>query len=434
MEDFDRWAYESALHEGDPSPVEHALAMLEEHGHTYRSEGALWLRTTDFGDDKDRVLVRSNGEHTYFASDIAYHQDKRERGFDRQIDVWGADHHGYVPRMKAAYEALGGDPDAARAADHAARAPGARAASARRCPSAPASSSRSTSCVAEIGVDATRWYLLARSHDTTVDLDLDLAREQSSENPVYYVQYAHARIVSILAKAGERARARRRSASARASASASRCTPAERALIELLLAFPARGGRGGRAPRPAPDRGLRARAGAGLHRLLPRLSRASAPSRRRRVAAHRAVRRERAHDRALPGAARRERAAGDVAGARAPQSKRARSASRRAASPASSVGARRLAAAPLRARAAPAREQQREHRASSAEHDGERHEVGGEVEAVRARQPEHGGAVLGDERALDLRFVLALVDQALDVCALAVGLRRLGDVRAGFCR
>jgi arginyl-tRNA synthetase len=94
--DFDHWAYESALHEGDPSPVERTLAILEEQGHAYRSEGALWLRTTDFGDDKDRVLVRSNGEHTYFASDIAYHQDKRERGFDRQIDVWGADHHGYV--------------------------------------------------------------------------------------------------------------------------------------------------------------------------------------------------------------------------------------------------------------------------------------------------------------------------------------------------
>ena len=140
VEDFDHWQYESALHEGDPSPVAHTLALLEEQGHTYRSEGALWLRTTEFGDDKDRVLVRSNGEHTYFASDIAYHEDKRERGFERQIDVWGADHHGYVPRMKAAYEALGGDPRAARAADHAARPPGALAGSARRCQSARASS------------------------------------------------------------------------------------------------------------------------------------------------------------------------------------------------------------------------------------------------------------------------------------------------------
>ena len=105
-------SYESALHEGDPEPGRaHAGGARGGRGTPTRSDGALWLRTTDFGDDKDRVLVRSNGEHTYFASDIAYHQDKRERGFERQIDVWGADHHGYVLRMKAAYEALGGDPD-----------------------------------------------------------------------------------------------------------------------------------------------------------------------------------------------------------------------------------------------------------------------------------------------------------------------------------
>ncbi|HEY7952045.1 MAG TPA: arginine--tRNA ligase, partial [Solirubrobacteraceae bacterium] len=107
---FDSWSYESMLHAGEPSAVAHTLALLEQQGRTYYSDGALWLRTTDYGDDKDRVLVRSSGEHTYFASDIAYHQDKRERGFQRQIDVWGADHHGYVARMKAAYEALGGDP------------------------------------------------------------------------------------------------------------------------------------------------------------------------------------------------------------------------------------------------------------------------------------------------------------------------------------
>src|SRR6202040_2375123 len=108
--EFDVWSYESSLHEGDPSPVAHTLAILEREGHTYTGDGALWLRTTDFGDDKDRVLVRSGGEHTYFASDIAYHQDKRERGFERQINVGGADHHGYVSRVKAAYEALGGYP------------------------------------------------------------------------------------------------------------------------------------------------------------------------------------------------------------------------------------------------------------------------------------------------------------------------------------
>src|SRR6202000_3056838 len=108
VKDFDHWTYESALHAGDPSPVAHTLSLLEQLGHPYTSDGALWLRTSELGDDKDRVLIRSSGEHTYFASDIAYHQDKRERGYERQIDVWGADHHGYVQRMKAAYEALGG--------------------------------------------------------------------------------------------------------------------------------------------------------------------------------------------------------------------------------------------------------------------------------------------------------------------------------------
>ena len=199
--DFDRWQYESELHEGSPSRVEHALALLEAQGHTYRSEGALWLRTTAYGDDKDRVLVRSSGEHTYFASDIAYHQDKRERGYERQIDVWGADHHGYVARMKAAYEALGGDPGHLEMLImqlvHLVRR-GERAQMSKRA----GEFVTLDDLVGEIGVDAARWYLLSRSHDTTIDLDLDLARAQSSENPVYYVQYAHARIASMLTKAG----------------------------------------------------------------------------------------------------------------------------------------------------------------------------------------------------------------------------------------
>jgi arginyl-tRNA synthetase len=202
VEGFDHWAYESRLHEGDPSPVAHTLAILEREGHTYRQDGALWLRTTEYGDDKDRVLVRSNGEHTYFASDIAYHQDKRERGFDRQVDVWGADHHGYVARMKAAYEALGGDPEHLELLImqlvHLMRG-GERAQMSKRS----GEFVTLDDLLEEIGVDAARWYLLARSHETTVDLDLDLARSQSSENPVYYVQYAHARISAVLAKAGE---------------------------------------------------------------------------------------------------------------------------------------------------------------------------------------------------------------------------------------
>ena len=182
VEGFDHWAYESKLHEGDPSPVAHTLEILEREGHTYRSEGALWLRSTDYGDDKDRVLVRSNGEHTYFASDIAYHQDKRERGFDRQIDVWGADHHGYVARMKAAYEALGGDPEHLELLImqlvHLMRG-GERAQMSKRS----GEFVTLDDLLTEIGVDAARWYLLARSHETTVDLDLDLAREPVEREP-----------------------------------------------------------------------------------------------------------------------------------------------------------------------------------------------------------------------------------------------------------
>jgi len=236
VKDFDHWTYESSLHEGDPSAVDRALAILEELGHSYESEGALWLRTSEFGDDKDRVLVRSNGEHTYFASDIAYHQYKRERGFDRQLDVWGADHHGYVPRMKAAYEALGGDPEQLELLImqlvHLVRR-GERAQMSKRA----GEFVTLDDLLGEIGVDAMRWYLLARSHDTTVDLDLDLAVEQSNENPVYYVQYAHARVFSILVKAGEK-----RVTAALASLDERErepLHPAERALIELLLAFPA---------------------------------------------------------------------------------------------------------------------------------------------------------------------------------------------------
>jgi arginyl-tRNA synthetase len=237
VEGFDHWAYESKLHEGDPSPVGHTLEILEREGHTYRSEGALWLRSTDYGDDKDRVLVRSNGEHTYFASDIAYHQDKRERGFDRQIDVWGADHHGYVARMKAAYQALGGDPEHLELLImqlvHLMRG-GERAQMSKRS----GEFVTLDDLLTEIGVDAARWYLLARSHETTVDLDLDLAREQSSENPVYYVQYAHARIAAVLAKAGV-ARVEGALASVReGDGSPAPLHAAERALIKQLLAFP----------------------------------------------------------------------------------------------------------------------------------------------------------------------------------------------------
>ncbi len=251
VEGFDHWQFESALHCGDPSPVAHTLALLGQHGHTYRSEGALWLRTTDYGDDKDRVLVRSTGEHTYFASDIAYHQDKRERGFERQIDVWGADHHGYLARMRAAYAALGGDPEHLEMLTmqlvHLVHR-GERAQMSKRS----GQFVTLEDLVSEVGVDAARWFLLSRSHDTTIDLDLDLAREQSSENPVYYVQYAHARIVSVLALAGpervagalqdvagaaERAAEDQRAGDERVGGGEEVLQPAERALIKRLLAL-----------------------------------------------------------------------------------------------------------------------------------------------------------------------------------------------------
>jgi arginyl-tRNA synthetase len=232
---FDAWFSERTLHEGDPSAVDRAYELLESHGHLYRSEGALWLRTTDTGDDKDRVLERSSGEPTYFASDIGYHADKLARGYDRLVDVLGADHHGYIGRMKAAIAALGTDPDRLELLImqfvHVVEG-GARAAMSKRS----GEFITLDDLIEEIGVDATRFFMLGRSHDTTVDLDLDLAKRQSNENPVYYVQYAHARIASIRAKAGED-----RVAAALAAVGAPAVVeldPAERALVKKLLAFP----------------------------------------------------------------------------------------------------------------------------------------------------------------------------------------------------
>ncbi len=235
--DFDTWFSERTLHEAEPSPVEQHYEELEREGHVFRSEGALWLRTSAFGDDKDRVLRRSSGEHTYFAADVAYHESKRERGFDRLIDVWGADHHGYVARVRAAFAALGGDPDKLELiimqfVNVIER--GERAAMSKRR----GDFVTLDDLLDEIGVDAARFFLLQRSHDTTVDLDLDLARQQSSDNPVYYVQYAHARIASLRQKAGEA----RVEAALRAvdgwSGPDQALDPAERALINKLVAFP----------------------------------------------------------------------------------------------------------------------------------------------------------------------------------------------------
>jgi arginyl-tRNA synthetase len=226
---YDTWSSERELYER--GAVEEALALLEQRGHTYRSEGALWLRSTDFGDDKDRVLIRAEGEPTYLAADVAYHRDKLQRGFERLIDVLGADHHGYAPRVRAAIAALGEDPEALEALMmrlvHIVEG-GERAQMSKRSGDFVALDE----LVDDIGVDASRWFMLWRSHDTTVDLDLELARRESSENPVYYVQYAHARIASILRKAGEEA------GSAGTPTPGTPLEPAERDLVKRLLEFP----------------------------------------------------------------------------------------------------------------------------------------------------------------------------------------------------
>jgi arginyl-tRNA synthetase len=232
---FDAYFSERDLHTGSPSAVEQALAQLEEAGHTYRSEGAQWLRTTTFGDDKDRVVVRSTGEPTYLAGDIAYLQDKRSRGFERQLMPVGSDHHAYVRELKAAMAALGGDPEMVEV-------PLLQFVHLVHGNAVAAMSKRAGSFVMlddlldAIGVDATRFFMLRSSHDRTLELDLALAAKQSSENPVYYVQYAHARIASMLQKATP---ARVEAAvAADADRGSSALERSERELIKRIIAFP----------------------------------------------------------------------------------------------------------------------------------------------------------------------------------------------------
>jgi arginyl-tRNA synthetase len=235
--EFDVWFSEKTLHETDAngvSGVSHGFDVLRAQGHSYELDGALWLKTTDFGDDKDRVIERSTGEHTYFASDIAYAQNKRERGYDRMIYVLGADHHGYIARMRAAYEALGSDPDQLDLLImqfvHLVRG-GEKVSMSKRA----GEFVTLDELVEEIGVDAARWFLLNRSHDTTIEVDLELAKSETSENPVYYVQYAHARIAAMLRKAGEE---RVEAALAGGFPSSLALHPSERALVSKLLAWP----------------------------------------------------------------------------------------------------------------------------------------------------------------------------------------------------
>ncbi|RRJ63123.1 arginine--tRNA ligase [Paenibacillus oralis] len=197
---FDVWFSETSLYED--GQVEASLAELREKGQTYEQEGATWLRTTDYGDDKDRVLVKNDGTYTYLTPDIAYHRNKYERGFDRIINIWGADHHGYIPRVKAAMQAIGKDPEKLTVLI-------AQMVSLFQDGEKVKMSKRTGKAVTmvdlmdEVGVDPIRYFFTMRSMDSHLDFDMDLAISTSNENPVYYVQYAHARICSIFRQAEE---------------------------------------------------------------------------------------------------------------------------------------------------------------------------------------------------------------------------------------
>ncbi len=196
---FNQWYSEKSLVKSNK--VQTALDTLTSNGHTYTKDGAIWFRSTDFGDEKDRVLVRENGQPTYFASDVAYHLDKYEREYDLLIDIWGADHHGYIARVKAAIEALGQDPERLRIllVQFANLYEGGKKLT---------MSTRSGEFVTlrqlrkQVGKDAARFFYVMRKCEQHLDFDLDLATSQSQDNPVYYVQYAHARICSIFEQAG----------------------------------------------------------------------------------------------------------------------------------------------------------------------------------------------------------------------------------------
>ncbi len=192
--DYDEWFSERSL--ADNGHIESAIQRLSDNGHVYNKDGALWFRSTDFGDDKDRVVKRENGQTTYFASDIAYHMNKFDRGFDRVINIWGADHHGYITRVKASLTALGYDADRLEIMF-------VQFANLYENGKKISMSTRSGEFVTlkqlreDVGQDAARFFYVMRKADQHMDFDLDLARDQSSDNPVYYLQYAHARICSV---------------------------------------------------------------------------------------------------------------------------------------------------------------------------------------------------------------------------------------------
>jgi len=191
---FDTWFSERTVHETDE--IHHSVEALKALGKVYEKNGALWLKSTDYGDDKDRVVIRDNGVPTYLAADIAYHRNKYDRGFKEMIDIWGADHHGYVCRVKAAMAAFGYDPDkltvlllqmVALFRD------GQLVKLSKRS----GDSVTLDELIEEVGVDASRYFFLMRSLDSQLDFDINLAKSRSNDNPVYYIQYAHARIHSI---------------------------------------------------------------------------------------------------------------------------------------------------------------------------------------------------------------------------------------------
>jgi arginyl-tRNA synthetase len=198
---YDVWYSEQTL--ADRKLIDQAIQQLQDAGHVYENKGALWFRSTDFGDEKDRVIIRDNGQATYFASDIAYHMDKFARGFHRVINIWGADHHGYVPRVKAAIKALGEDENKLDILL-------VQFAILYRSGERVQMSTRSGSFVTlrelreEVGNDAARFFYVMRKCEQHMDFDLDLAKSQSNDNPVYYIQYAHARVCSVLRQLAEK--------------------------------------------------------------------------------------------------------------------------------------------------------------------------------------------------------------------------------------
>ena len=196
---YDRWFSEQSLLDSGLS--ESTVKKLQDSGHIYQNKGALWFKTSEFGDEKDRVVVRDNGLHTYFASDIAYHLEKYQRGYDKIINIWGADHHGYIARVKASISALGYNPDQLEILL-------VQFANLYRDGKKVAMSTRSGSFVTlkelreEVGNDAARFFYVLRKSEQHMDFDLDLAKSKTNENPVYYIQYAHARIASVLKQGG----------------------------------------------------------------------------------------------------------------------------------------------------------------------------------------------------------------------------------------